>query len=406
MDCREFIRLSKEWKKDVCIFGAGEFGSNDGYEILKEAGFHISFYCDNKKYGEYRNGLTVYSADHLEEFKNDILCIVAVYGVAGDEIVRQLNEMEVKNIYRLSEGSAYRELPQYLDELKNPDLIAMFPYIMDDKIVLERRFRMRIGKKPNFNKPRTFNEKIQWMKLYDRQPLYTLLADKYMVKKYVSEKIGAQYVIPTLGVWNSFDDIDFESLPNKFVLKCTHDSGSVVFCRDKKEFDYDFSKKRLETALQRNYFWLDREWSYYGIPKRIIAEEFIEPEDNKELPVDYKVHCFGGEPKYIQTITERNVLKHTAKQNIYDFNWGLLPWGFGEYPDYPDGFERPVCLDEMYRICRKLCEGLRYVRIDFYITDGQLKFGEFTFYPAGGYYVHNDYWSEEVDNMLGDEIII
>ena len=170
---------------------------------------------------------------------------------------------------------------------------------LPDKYILKREYRLRMGIPLNLQNPQIFNEKLQWLKLYDRNPLYTTLVDKYAVKKWVSEKIGEQYVIPTLGIWEKFEDIDFDKLPNKFVLKCTHDSGGLVICKDKTKFDIESAKNKLNKSLKQNYYYSLREWPYKNVSPRIIAEKYMEDSRDAELR-DYKFYTFNGEPKFIQ----------------------------------------------------------------------------------------------------------
>ena len=176
--------------------------------------------------------------------------------------------------------------------------------LVPDKQYIKMIFRGKLGYKLNLKNPQTFNEKLNWFKLYNRQPLYTSLADKYAVKKYVADKIGEQYVVKNLGVWNSFDDIDFDSLPNQFVLKCTHDSSGALVCRDKSTFDMKSAKEKLDFVMKMNYFYACREWPYKNIPHRIIADELLDDHSGKELN-DYKFWCVNGEPIFCEVISGR-----------------------------------------------------------------------------------------------------
>ena len=192
--------------------------------------------------------------------------------------------------------------------------------IVPDKLYLKYKFYKKMKKQLNLDNPQTFNEKLQWLKLYDRNPEYTRMVDKYEVKKYVAEKIGEEYIIPTLGVWNKFEDIDFEELPNQFVLKCTHDSGGVVICKDKSTFDFNAANKKLTHCLKRNYFWKGREWPYKNIKPRIIAEQYI-----AEDLVDYKFMCFSGEVKCSFICTNR-FSTQGLHVTFFDREWNLLPF--------------------------------------------------------------------------------
>ena len=174
-------------------------------------------------------------------------------------------------------------------------LIKKMSWLFTDKMYLRLRFYCELGYWLDFNNPKTFSEKLQWLKLYDRRPEYTIMVDKIEVKKYVAEKLGPEYVISTLGFWNTPDDIDFEALPNRFVLKCNHNSGGLYLCRDKSTMDVEAVKKKLRKSLRQNYYWLGREWPYKYVKRRILAEEYMIDENKKEL-VDYKFFCFHGTP--------------------------------------------------------------------------------------------------------------
>lgn len=190
---------------------------------------------------------------------------------------------------------------------------------MSDEAYLKRTFKACFGYVPDLENPRTLNEKLQWLKLHDRKDIYTTMVDKYEAKKYVGHVIGEKYVIPTLGVWDHFDDIDFTKLPMSFVLKCTHDSGSVVLVRDKNHWDKDAAKKLLERGLSRNYYWSGREWPYKNVKPRILAEEMVDMN-----PVDYKWICLKGEPEVLCMCMDRQ--KGDLTFNYYDMNFNLLPF--------------------------------------------------------------------------------
>ena len=230
--------------------------------------------------------------------------------------------------------------------------------------------------------PKSFNEKIQFLKLYDRNPLYTTLVDKYLVKQWVAGKIGDQYVIPTLAVYNSVDEINWDALPNQFVLKCNHDSGSVVICKDKSSFDYQAAKNKLDVALNTNYYWETREWPYKRVHPRILAEEYKE-DASGELR-DYKVYAFDGKCDYVMLCYDR--AKGEPKFLYFDKEWNLHK----ELSHYGMRFgdsisiEKPQNLEKFFEFAQVLSKGIPFVRVDFYEADGQLFLGEMTFYPSSG----------------------
>lgn len=264
-------------------------------------------------------------------------------------------------------------------------VIKSLSKIIPDKLYLSLVYYKHFGHFPNFRNPQTFNEKIQWLKLYDRNPEYTKMVDKYAVKKYIAETIGSQYVIPTLGVWDRFEDIDFDKLPNRFVLKCTHDSGGVIICKDKSSFDIEAAREKITRNLGRNLYYYGREWPYKNVPPRIIAEKYME-EKGKIVPEDYKIYCINGEPKYIVIFHNRfNSEKHLS-ESVYDVNWVLQPVSLDDHFDVcKEDIPRPECLDELLHITRILCKNMSQVRIDFYIIEGKIYFGEITFHTASGF---------------------
>ena len=275
--------------------------------------------------------------------------------------------------------------------------------IIPDKPYLILKYRVKMGSNLNLKNPKKYTEKIQWLKLNDYKPEYTDMVDKYNAKSFVSGIIGEQYIIPTLGVWDSFDEIDFTNLPNQFVLKCTHDSGGVVICKDKTVLDINAAKRKIENALKNDFYYAQRERPYKYVTRRIIAEQYMEDHVVNDLR-DYKIHCFNGEPKYLQVIGNRNHSNHTGNQMFYSFDWKDAGWAFGDYPPYNKDLEKPYHLELMYEIAKKLSQGLRYIRVDLYEINGDVYFGELTLYPAGGFYPYNNLFNLSADTMLGDLI--
>lgn len=273
------------------------------------------------------------------------------------------------------------------------------PYL-PDRLYLRLKYWVYTGSKLHIDNPVTFNEKLQWLKLYGRRPIDTILADKIAVKEYISKTIGSEYVIPLLGVWNSFDDIEFDKLPNQFVLKTSHDSGGVVVCKDKSKLDIASVKTKLSKSLKRNYFTYSRETAYKEIPRKIFAEAYMEDSKTKELR-DYKFFCFNGKVHFFKVDFGRFV-QHRA--NYYDVSCKLL--NFGEKicpPDYNANIEIPESICQMITLAEKLSHNIPFVRIDFYYIDGRIFFGEFTFSPAGGMGLFTD---GKIDAQLGTLITL
>lgn len=255
--------------------------------------------------------------------------------------------------------------------------------LLPDEQYLKLRYYATFGKKLNLKNPQTFNEKLQWLKLYDRNPIYSFMVDKYEMKKYVSEKVGKEYVIETLGVWDKFEDIDFSKLPQKFVLKTTHDSGGVAIC-DKKNLDVNKVRKKINKSLRNNYFWWGREWPYKEIKPRIIAEKYLVDESGIELK-DYKVQCFNGSPVNTLICLGRNT-EEKVKYRYFDLKWNFLRYSVGD-DKLPLNFtiKKPKNYEEMLKIAKVLSSGLPEVRIDMYNVNGKIYVGEITLYSQSGF---------------------
>ena len=252
--------------------------------------------------------------------------------------------------------------------------------LLPDKLFIQMKFFKNFHRFPNLKDPKTFNEKLQWLKLFNRNPYYTKLVDKYEVKKIVAELIGEEYIIPTLGVWDSADNIDFDKLPDRFVLKATHDSGRVIVCKNKKELDKEWARKEMAKSLKRDFYALTREWPYKDVPRRIIAEEFIE-DPSGDLK-DYKFFCFNGVAEFFKVDFDRFT---DHKANYYNKNWNLLPFEEIVCPaNNRVKHEAPENFDKMIEFAEVLSKGLPFARIDFYNNNGKIYFGEVTFFPNSG----------------------
>jgi hypothetical protein len=267
-----------------------------------------------------------------------------------------------------------------------------------DEIYIRILFWFRVGKRLNLKHPQTFNEKLQWLKLYDRKPEYTLMVDKYEAKKIVASIIGEQYIIPTLGVWNSEEEIDFDKLPKQFVLKCTHDSGGLVICRDKSKLDIASAKEKLRRCLKSNYYWSNREWPYKNVKPRIIAEQYMEDEATHELR-DYKIFTFNGVAKALFIATDRYGEEET-KFDFFDAEFKHLPFTNG-HPNADVMPAKPDTFEEMKALASKLSENIPQLRVDFYEVNGKAYFGELTFAHWSGLMPFNP---PEWDKTFGDWI--
>ena len=278
-----------------------------------------------------------------------------------------------------------------LNYIKNPKVLAEsllnhLGVVLPNRIYLKWLFRLKMGEKLNLRNPQTFSEKLQWLKLYNRRPEYSQMVDKYAVKDYVAKIIGDEYIIPTLGVWDKPEDIDWDSLPDKFVLKTTHSGGSsgVLICRDKLTFDRENAIKKLRFSLNNDDIYRKlKEWPYKHVVRRIIAEKYIEPRpDTDDLP-DYKFFCFNGEPKYCQVISGRGTKMCI---DFFDHEWNHQPFHEPKwYPFSKVELEKPEFFEKMWDLARKLAQDKAFSRIDFYEVGDNVYFGEITFYPTSGF---------------------
>ena len=266
---------------------------------------------------------------------------------------------------------------------------------LSDESYIRLIYRLRMGKKPDLDNPRTFTEKLQWLKLHDHNPEYTGMADKLAMRTYVEDRIGEGHTVPVLGIWNRFEDIDFDALPDRFVLKTTHDSGSYLICRDKASFDRKTASKILTRSLKRNYYRTTREWQYKDIEPRIIAEQYMD--DGKTNLTDYKFFCFNGKPLFMYSEEESS---GNPTQAIADMQYNMMPFSMDDakadvLPPKPELF------DAMASVSKRLSEGVPFLRVDMYCIGNSFYVGELTFYHYGGYIPFNPV---EWDLKLGEKL--
>lgn len=273
---------------------------------------------------------------------------------------------------------------------------SRFPKVFSDEAYIKLKYRLRFNREINLSDPAGFNEKLNWMKLYYRNPMFTMMADKYWVKQYVAEKIGEQYVVPCYGYWRNIDEIDFDKLPEKVFLKSTHDSGGGIIIDKSRGVDMRIIRKRFnEKTLQRkNWYWNLREYPYKYIEPGIIAEEFLDEGTGHELH-DYKFYCFNGKPEYMYVTNKGSKIF----ENFYDLNFNPVSISHGFERMTPE-FTKPSNFDEMIKLAGILSKGLPFVRIDFFNVNNKLYFGEFTFYDWGGMKPINEPWETRLGNMI------
>lgn len=269
---------------------------------------------------------------------------------------------------------------------------------MNDEQFLKKQWKIFFNTELNLKSPKTFNEKLQWLKIHDRNSIYTTMVDKYEVKKYVANIIGEKYVIPTIEIYNNFDDIRFDILPKQFVIKCTHDSGGLIICKNKEKLNLAFAKKKINNSLKRNYYYTSREWPYKNVKPRIIVEKYIEDKDIKELR-DYKFFCFNGEPKMMY-ISDNS---HSNNQHccFYDMNYNKLNIKRRDYKEFEQTVEKPNNFNKMIEFSKKLSKNIPHVRVDWYEVNGKLYFGELTFYTCSGFIpFETEEWDYKIGEML------
>lgn len=292
-----------------------------------------------------------------------------------------------------------------IEYIKHPSqailgVIVKTKFLYPDALYLKMLFKLRMGEKLDLKNPKSFNQKLQWLKLYNHNPAYTQMVDKYAVKEYVANKLGKQYIIPTIGVWNTPEQIEWNKLPEQFVLKTTHGGGGggVAICKNINSFDKTKALQTLSVSMKSDIYKNLREWPYKGVKKQIIAEELLVPEDG-DLK-DYKVLCFNGKPKLIEFHSGRFTDSHT--QDFYDTDWRKMPItqnGYGETS--PTIAPKPELLEKMLELCEILAVGMPHVRIDWYYCNGKLYFGEITFFDGSGFEKFDNY---NDDLLLGSWI--
>lgn len=290
-----------------------------------------------------------------------------------------------------------------MEAIKNPKSVIIRLYckssrfIISDALYLKGFYRLYTGEKLDLKNPKTFNQKTQWLKLHNKSERYTQMVDKFGVREIIEKEIGKEYLIPLLGVWNKFDEIDFKKLPVQFVLKTTHDSGSTVICKDKSTLDINSARKKLNSALHKNYFYFGREYPYKNVIPRIICEQYMIDESGTELK-DYKFFCFNGEPKLIFVASNRFV---DMKIAYYDVELNRLPFNTGKYGHLNETVTKIESFDTMIEIAKKLSNGIPFIRVDLYNINGKIYFGEFTFHHDGGIApFHPQEWNKKLGDLI------
>ena len=397
MDIFKLEEYKEKYHSRACIYGAGKRGTGVVYYLARGMGLNIISFCD--KYVnwpiEKKTGIVITTPEELKNLYEDCLVIVSIDGPRGQEILMQIKkEIPEADVEQFDDST----ISEILNDISHSSIEIREKYkqILDDKLWLNFLYQEIFGKDINWESPKTFNEKLQWLKVYDRNPQYVDFVDKISFKKYVVENYGEQYIVPTIGIYDSFDEIKFSELPMSFVIKCNHDSGGVKIIDDKHkaniaELNYFFDKR-----IKLNYFWGAREWPYKEIKPQIVVEKYL-----GDTITDYKVMCFGGEPKLIFTCTERNSAAG-LKVTFFDINWNKMNFE-RHYPSSTHAIQKPKHLDEMLDLAKDISRDIPFVRVDFYEIEDRIYFGELTFYPGAGF---EEFSPEEWDEKLGDMIVL
>lgn len=297
--------------------------------------------------------------------------------------------------------------PKTIKGLKHPyygfelvlNQIARF---VSDEHFIKWKYYLNFRKKLNLDNPQTYNEKLQWLKLFDRREEYTQMVDKYEAKKYVANLIGEEYIIPTLGVYHSFDEIDFDKLPNQFVLKCTHNSGGIIICRDKSVLDINKAKREMTKWLKKNPFWANREWPYKNVKPRLIAETFMSDGRTEETGLtDFKFFCFNGDVKFLY-VSQGLEDHETAGISFFDLDGKRLPFKRTDFRGI-DSFTPPENFEKMKDVAAELAKSVNnpFIRVDLYEISGKIYFSELTFFPCSGYLPFDPpEWDEKLGQLI------
>lgn len=261
--------------------------------------------------------------------------------------------------------------------------LCKHPSLFNDEQYVRIKYRFRMGRRLNLDNPQTYNEKLQWLKLYNHNPQYTQYVDKVKVKALITKAIGGGYVVPTIAVWDTVEDIDWQQLPNSFVIKCNHDSGGLVICKNKEDLDIELAKKKLKWSLEHDNYSVTREWPYKNVKRRLICEEYLEDSETNELR-DYKFFCFDGVPRVMMIASDRAKKNIETKLDFFDMDFNHMPL-VRTHPNSSTPLKKPVCFEEMKTIASKLSQGFPHVRVDLYEVNGKVYFGELTFFTGGGF---------------------
>lgn len=398
---KSIIEYRLSWQGKICIFGAGKNGTEWVYDFLAYlSGFKVDFYCDNYKSGQIINNIPVY--DFSTAISNDnVLYCISVYGEPGDQIKKQLIDSGCQHVLLINDKSIMGDLSQYLMENCEKTIQEMFSNLLDDRVYLKWRYNKETRKKLNLENPATFNEKMQWIKLNERNPLFPIWADKYAVREYIKNTFGEEYLVPLVMYTYDVEELRAENMPDyPVIIKTNAGCHDFEIIRDKNAINWEKIREKYRKLLQKNYYYQCREWHYKDIKPCIVVEKLLLTKEGK-IPDDYKLQFFNGELQYIYCSIDREGRNY---RKIYDPEWKFMEFIMGSeneinYKD-PD-IGKPSTFDEMVRLGKKIATQINYVRMDYYDVDGKLYFGEVTLCHGAGF---DEFKPESYDLYWGEKL--
>ena len=401
---KKFIDIVKNWKGNVCLFGAGNVGKNLGYRLIHTyAQLPIAFYVDSFMTKSTVNGIPVKAPDYLYGLKENIMCFVTAYGSAGIEIVEQLKLNNVENYFLIDEDINESSLAAYICENESKEIRERFSELTDDKKYLSRLFFNNFGYKMDWDCPQTLNEKLQWLKVYDWNDIYTQWADKYRVRDYIREKFGEEYLVPLFFVTSNPLDINYKNIPDEHcIIKSNCGCHDFTIIRSKKEVEWEALQEKYAKIMKRNYYYLGRERHYKDIKPYIIVEKLLEDKHGK-IPNDYKLTFFNGEFQFTYCSIDREGKNY---RKIYDYDWKELPFIWTTNAIDLSSVEgtsipQPLSWKKMLEIGNEIAKNTKYVRVDFYDVDGKLYFGEITLCHGAGF---DKFFPKDYDLIYGNKL--
>lgn len=402
MTYKDLSDLAQKKEYKICIFGAGLLGRTFSRKLLETAGCNIDFFCDNNEmlFHHRIDGIMVISPEELKEMSDDVLIFISPSRQKAEKIHKQLLCMGIDDnrLFFCDYGMVQEVVESIIKDDDDRARSQWEDFISEEKY-LSWRFESFLGYKLNLVSPLTFNEKMQWLKIHNRSPLYTDMVDKIAAKDIAAKEMGYEKVIETIGVWDNPEEIVFDELPDKFVLKTTHDSGGSIICKERSSFNIDYAKAILAKALRKNLYYFGCEWPYKDVRPRILAEKFMSNPGREVLDV-YKVMCFNGEPKIVQVVQNDKTAEETV--DYYDLEWNKLPFSEG-YPNSKHQISKPVKLVEMIDYAMRFSKDIPFLRVDFYEIQGEVYFSEFTFFNNSGFC---RFQPGKWDRILGDMLSI